>query len=199
MAFCRSPQCRNLCEVAGKSPGRRKEFDDYINDRLPADWDKHLKALEEKAISEQTKVAPRKASQLCLEQIMPYVPQIVGGSADLSASNLTFVDGMKTVTADDYNGNNIIMYGIRERHGRNYERPGIAWRCHSLWRHSLSFLIICVRRCVKAPLMGIRAIYVPNPMILSVSAKMGRPSARGTPGVLSRNAEYLYFPPFATW
>ena len=55
----------------------------------------------------------RKASQLCLQAIVPHIPQIVGGSADLAASNLTFVEGMKTVVRGDYNGNNV-MYGIRE-------------------------------------------------------------------------------------
>ena len=50
---------------------------------------------------------------MCLEKIVPHVPEIIGGSADLAASNLTFVKGMKTITAEDYDGNNL-MYGIRE-------------------------------------------------------------------------------------
>ena len=90
-----------------------KEFVKYINNKLPENWDAALNALKDKAINEQIKVATRKASQMCLENIVPYIPQIIGGSADLAASNLTFVEGMKTITAADYNGNNI-MYGIRE-------------------------------------------------------------------------------------
>lgn len=89
------------------------DFNDYISNKLPTNWDLALNALKYKSISEGTKVATRKASQMCLENIVPYIPQIIGGSADLAASNLTFVDGMKTITATDYNGNNI-MYGIRE-------------------------------------------------------------------------------------
>ena len=89
------------------------EFLNYINNVLPLDWDKELNELKKTVIAEQTKVATRKASQMCLEKIVPYIPQIVGGSADLAASNLTFVNGMKTITADDYDGNNV-MYGIRE-------------------------------------------------------------------------------------
>ena len=89
------------------------EFLDYINNVLPKNWNADLNALKEMAIAEQTKVATRKASQMCLEKIIGRIPQIVGGSADLAASNLTFVEGMKTITAEDYNGNNI-MYGIRE-------------------------------------------------------------------------------------
>ena len=89
------------------------EFLNYINNILPANWDAELNKLKEEVIAEQTKVATRKASQMCLEKIVHNIPQIVGGSADLAASNLTFVEGMKTITRDDYNGNNI-MYGIRE-------------------------------------------------------------------------------------
>lgn len=96
---------------AAKAAG--KEFNDVINNRLPKNWDKELNKLKETAIKEQTKVATRKASQMCLEKIVPNVPEIIGGSADLAASNLTFVKGMKTVTKEDYNGNNV-MYGIRE-------------------------------------------------------------------------------------
>ncbi len=89
------------------------EFSDYINNILPKNWNTDLNTLKEKVIAEKTKVATRKASQMCLEKIIGRIPQIVGGSADLAASNLTFVEGMKTITAQDYNGNNI-MYGIRE-------------------------------------------------------------------------------------
>lgn len=96
-----------------KQTEKNKEFLDYINNKLPNNWDKELNELKEKAIKEQLNVATRKASQLSLEKIVKNIPQIVGGSADLAASNLTFVDGMKNVTADDYNANNI-MYGIRE-------------------------------------------------------------------------------------
>ena len=96
-----------------KAVAAGETFLDYINDRLPENWDKALNELKEKSIAEGTKVATRKASQLCLQAIVPHIPQIVGGSADLAASNLTFVEGMKTVVRGDYNGNNV-MYGIRE-------------------------------------------------------------------------------------
>ena len=96
-----------------QTASQNQEFSDYINNKLPINWDKALNLLKEKAIKEQTNVATRKASQMCLENIVKYIPQMIGGSADLAASNLTFVEGMKTISADDYNGNNI-MYGIRE-------------------------------------------------------------------------------------
>ena len=143
-----------------KAHAAGKTFDDFINDRLPSGWDDHLKALEEKAITEQTKVATRKASQMCLEQIVPYIPQIIGGSADLAASNLTFVDGMKTVTKDDYSGNNI-MYGIRE-HAMAAIMNGLSLHGGAIPYGGTFFVFSDYMRPSMrlAALMGIRAIYV---------------------------------------
>lgn len=143
-----------------KAHAAGKAFDDYINDRLPKDWDKELKALENKAVEEKTKVATRKASQMCLEKIVPYVPQIVGGSADLAASNLTFVDGMKTVTKTDYSGNNL-MYGIRE-HAMGAIMNGLALH-GGVIPYGGTFFVFSdyLRPSMRlAALMGIRTIYV---------------------------------------
>ena len=97
---------------------------------------------------------------MCLEAIVPNIPQIVGGSADLAASNLTFVNGMKTVTAADYNGNNV-MYGIREHamaaimngmslHGGVIPYGGTFFVFSDYMRPSMRL----------AALMGIRVVYV---------------------------------------
>lgn len=135
-------------------------FLDYIADRLPENWDKDLKALKEKAIAEKTKVATRKASQMCLEAIVPNVPEIIGGSADLAASNLTFVDGMKTITKEDYNGNNI-MYGIRE-HVMGAIMNGLALHGGAIPYGGTFFVFSDYMRPSMrlAALMGIRVIYV---------------------------------------
>jgi transketolase len=90
-----------------------EEFTDVISGRLPRDWDKGLNELKQKAIDENMKIATRKSSQICLEKIVPAIPQIVGGSADLACSNLTSVDSMSKVTKEDYDGN-CVYYGIRE-------------------------------------------------------------------------------------
>lgn len=145
---------RVRAEAAGKA------FDDIINNRLPENWDAALLKLEEEAIKNQTKVATRKASQLCLEKIVPYVPEIVGGSADLAASNLTFVDGLKTVTADDYAGNNV-MYGIRE-HAMGALMNGMALHGGVIPYGGTFFVFSDYMRPAQrlAALMGIRVIYV---------------------------------------
>lgn len=136
------------------------EFDDYIHNVLPPHWYKALDELKEKVISEQTKVATRKASQMCLENIVPYIPQIIGGSADLAASNLTFVEGMKTITAADYNGNNI-MYGIRE-HAMGAIMNGLALHGGAIPYGGTFFVFSDYMRPAMrlAALMGLRAVYV---------------------------------------
>lgn len=143
-----------------RAKAKGKEFNDIIAGKLPKNWDKDLAALKEKAIAEKTKVATRKASQMCLEAIVPNVPEIVGGSADLAASNLTFVDGMKTVTAKDYNGNNI-MYGIRE-HAMGAIMNGLALH-GGIIPYGGTFFVFSdyMRPAMRlAALMGIRVIYV---------------------------------------
>ncbi len=144
-------------ENASKSS---QEFRDVIANKLPHGWDNELNLLKETAIAEKTKVATRKASEMCLKAIVPNVPEIVGGSADLAASNLTFVEGLKTITKDDYNGNNI-MYGIRE-HAMGAIMNGLALHGGAI-PYGGTFFVFSdyLRPSMRlAALMGLRVIYV---------------------------------------
>ncbi len=136
------------------------EFRDLIAGKLPLDWDAALNGLKQQAIADKTKIATRKASEMCLKAIVPHIPQIVGGSADLAASNLTFVEGLKTVTKDDYNGNNI-MYGIRE-HAMGAIMNGMALH-GGVIPYGGTFFVFSdyLRPSMRlAALMGVRVIYV---------------------------------------
>ncbi len=136
------------------------QFLDYITNKLPQNWNKDLNELENRAVKEQISVATRKASQLCLENIMGRIPQIIGGSADLAASNLTFVEGMKTITAADYDGNNV-MYGIRE-HAMGAIMNGMALH-GGVIPYGGTFFVFSdyMRPSMRlAALMGLRVIYV---------------------------------------
>ena len=136
------------------------EFHDFIANKLPKGWNDALNAVKQQAIAEKTKVATRKASEMCLKAIVPHVPEIVGGSADLAASNLTFVEGLKTVTANDYHGNNI-MYGIRE-HAMGAIMNGMALHGGAI-PYGGTFFVFSdyLRPSMRlAALMGIRVIYV---------------------------------------
>ena len=136
------------------------EFRNFIANKLPNGWDKDLNQLKKQALLDEPKVATRKASEMCLKAIVPNIPQIVGGSADLAASNLTFVEGLKTVTKDDYHGNNI-MYGIRE-HAMGAIMNGMALHGGAIPYGGTFFVFSDYMRPSMrlASLMGIRVIYV---------------------------------------
>lgn len=143
-----------------KSKYKGKEFLDIINGKLPKGWDKDLQTLKINAVKDHTKVATRKASQMCLEAIVPNIPQIVGGSADLAASNLTLVQASKTITAKDYNGNNV-MYGIRE-HAMAAIMNGMALH-GGIIPFGGTFFVFSdyMRPAIRlSALMGLRVIYV---------------------------------------
>ena len=139
---------------------KNSQFVAFINDKLPQNWNKPLDELKQSAVAEKIKVATRKASQMCLEKIVPQIPQIVGGSADLAASNLTLVEGMKNIVAGDYSGNNI-MYGIRE-HVMAAIMNGMALH-GGVIPYGGTFFVFSdyMRPAIRlSALMGLRVIYV---------------------------------------
>ena len=104
---------RRLDAYRAAHPGLAAEFERrLIRRELPADWldivARHIAACKEKAEN----IATRKASQNTLAALLPSLPELFGGSADLAASNLTFVKGSKGVTAAE--GGNYCYYGVRE-------------------------------------------------------------------------------------
>lgn len=145
---------------AARAKEAGKSFNDFINNILPKDWDKELNELKKQAIAEKTKLATRKASQMCLEKIVPHIPEILGGSADLAASNLTKVAGMKDIVKGDFSGNNM-AYGIRE-HAMAALMNGMSLHGGVIPYGGTFFVFSDYMRPAMrlAALMGIRAIYV---------------------------------------
>ena len=93
-------------------PDLAKEFRRRMSGELPATWKQHVDALLGRANEKAETVATRKASQLALEALGPYLPELVGGSADLTGSNLTMWSGSKPVTATQ--AGSYIYFGVRE-------------------------------------------------------------------------------------
>ncbi len=91
---------------------------------LPANFRDTVAALRADIAAKKPKLASRAAGQRALESLVPALPELIGGSADLTGSNLTFVKGMGTVTAGNYAGR-YIHYGIRE-HGMAAAMNGMA-------------------------------------------------------------------------
>ncbi len=91
----------------------RAEFDRTIEGRLPVGWQVGLNVLKQKMLKERPSIATRKASEMVLDVLVSRVPELVGGSADLTHSNLTLVKGMPVVTAENAAGR-YIHWGVRE-------------------------------------------------------------------------------------
>ena len=143
-----------------KAAAAGAEFGAFIAGELPADWHKDLDALKAKQLQEKTPLATRKASQICLEAIVPNIPQIIGGSADLAAANYTSVSSMQPIQKGNYNGNQL-FYGIRE-HAMGALMNGMALH-GGVIPYGGTFLVFSdyLRPAMRlAALMGIRVIYV---------------------------------------
>src|SRR5439155_9749763 len=79
---------------------------------LPEEFDAKIQALIAEANQKAETVATRKASQSVLEALKPALPELIGGSADLTGSNLTMVKASKAVGREG--GGNYVFYGVRE-------------------------------------------------------------------------------------
>jgi transketolase len=93
-------------------PDLAREFERRMAGELPADWKAIVDSLVAGANEAAQSVASRKASQLALEAIGPRLPGLIGGSADLTGSNLTLWSGSKPFTATE--PGNYIFFGVRE-------------------------------------------------------------------------------------
>jgi len=103
---------------------QRAEFERVTAGTLPANFHETIATLRASIAAKKPKLASRAASQLVLESLVPALPELIGGSADLTGSNLTLVKGMGFVTPGNYAGR-YIHYGIRE-HGMAAAMNGIA-------------------------------------------------------------------------
>jgi transketolase len=110
--------------LAGLDPARRNEFTRRLAGDLPANLAEVLDAYKQKLAADKPKVATRKSSQMALDVINAAVPETVGGSADLTGSNLTNTPQTLPFTDTDRSGR-YMRYGIRE-HGMAAIMNGMA-------------------------------------------------------------------------
>jgi len=95
-----------------KLPQLAAEFRRRTAGELPTGWAEHVRTLVERANAKAETVATRKASQNALEGLGPVLPELFGGSADLTGSNLTMWSGSKLLNGSDHG--NYLSYGVRE-------------------------------------------------------------------------------------
>jgi transketolase len=93
-------------------PAEAAEFKRRMAKELPANWAEHAKKAIEGANAKAETVATRKASQISINALAPALPEFLGGSADLTGSNLTNWTGCKHVSGKGTG--NYISYGVRE-------------------------------------------------------------------------------------
>lgn len=94
-------------------PELAKELTRRLAKGLPEHWDEAVMDAIVKASEEAKTVATRKASQMALDALAPQLPELLGGSADLTGSNLTNWKGVQPLRADNMLGRHI-NYGVRE-------------------------------------------------------------------------------------
>ncbi len=146
--------------LAAAPEALRSEFDRTQTGSLPNALHAEINKVKRAFTDEKKAVASRKASETTLQTLADVVPELVGGSADLTGSNNTRAKSQRSVTADDFGGS-YIHYGIRE-HGMAAAMNGMALH-KGLIPYGGTFLVFadyCRPSIRLAALMQRRVIYV---------------------------------------
>ena len=149
-----------LKKYAAQFPAEAAEFQRRMDGRLPEELGDKVGALLEELTAKAETLATRKASQNVLEALTPGLPELLGGSADLTGSNLTMVKASRPVSREAAPGNHI-FYGVRE-FGMCAMMNGIALHGGFI-PYGGTFLVFSdyARNALRmAALMKLRVIYV---------------------------------------
>ncbi|MDC1311014.1 transketolase [Burkholderiales bacterium] len=142
-----------------KYPDLNKELHRRLSGATPNDWAEKLNTETQTWNVNAEKLATRKASQNALEYLGSNLPELIGGSADLAASNLTMWSGSKPITASS--SGNYLFYGVRE-FGMAAIMNGLALH-GGLIPYGATFLVFsdyCRNALRMAALMNLRSIFV---------------------------------------
>jgi transketolase len=126
---------KTFADYKAKYPQEAAEFERYISSKLPDGWDKVLPTYT----AEDKGLPTRKHSENCLNKLAAGLPELIGGSADLTHSNLTEIKGKGDFQKGQYQNPNI-HFGVRE-HGMGAICNGIALHGSGLIPYGATFLI----------------------------------------------------------
>ena len=146
--------------LAALPADKRAEFERRQKGDLPKGLGDAVRSVKEQLAAAPKDIATRISSEFALETLTAAVPEMVGGSADLTGSNNTRAKAMKPLAAPDYAGT-FIHYGIRE-HGMAAAMNGMALH-GGVIPYSGTFLVFadyCRPSIRLAALMGERVIHV---------------------------------------
>ncbi len=138
----------------------KDEITRLIKNELPKSLDEHFASLKKEIFNSKPDQATRKSSAFVLESIIENLPELIGGSADLSGSNNTKTKHSKIIKPSNFKGN-YIHYGVRE-HGMAGIMNGIALH-GGIIPYGGTFLIFsdyCKPSLRLSALMGLKIIYV---------------------------------------
>ena len=143
-----------------KSKKIKDEFSRVFNNSLPKKFESIIMKQKKKFFNKKPAIASRKSSEFVLEEIVKELPELIGGSADLSVSNNTITKNSKDITPSNFNGN-YIHYGVRE-HGMAGAMNGMALH-GGIIPYGGTFLIFsdyCKPSIRLSSFMGVKVIYV---------------------------------------
>ena len=143
-----------------KNPKIKSELEKtYINSDI-GELEKLIEKEKTKYFGVKPSLATRQCSSLTIESISAVLPQLIGGSADLSGSNNTKTNNSKIINSKNFDGN-YIHYGVRE-HGMASTMNGLALY-GGLIPYGGTFLIFsdyCKPSIRLSALMGLKVIYI---------------------------------------
>ena len=142
------------------TPEVRGAFEKALSGEIPTGFGEAVTRLKAKFTADKPSVATRKASETVLTALVPTLPTMVGGSADLTGSNNTKTPDTRPITPDDFSGR-FIHYGVRE-HGMAAAMNGMALHGGILPYSGtfLAFADYCRPAIRLAALMNQRVIHV---------------------------------------
>ena len=126
---------KTLAEYESKYATEAAEFDRMISGKLPDGWDSVLPTYT----AEDKGLPSRKYSEICLNKLAPVLPELIGGSADLTHSNLTELKGFGDFQKGHYENRNV-HFGVRE-HAMGAICNGMALHGSGLIPYGATFLI----------------------------------------------------------
>jgi len=126
---------KTFADYKAKYGQEAAEFERYISGKLPDGWDKVLPTYT----PEDKGLPTRKHSETCLNKLAAVLPELIGGSADLTHSNLTEIKGKGDFQKGNYENPNI-HFGVRE-HAMGAICNGIALHASGLIPYGATFLI----------------------------------------------------------
>jgi transketolase len=143
-----------------KSPKIKKELEKTLKNQGLKNLDKLINDEKNKYFKEKPSKATRECSMIIIESLSKLLPELIGGSADLSGSNNTKTKNSKVISSKNFDGN-YIHYGIRE-HGMSAAMNGLALY-GGLIPFGGTFLIFsdyCKPSIRLSAFMGLKVIYI---------------------------------------